>query len=49
MPRVRRHNVLPALFQHLLDRAQRRKIPVSQVGLLAKQLGGGACFSVMTV
>jgi hypothetical protein len=27
VPRVRRQNVLPALFQHLLDRVQSRKIP----------------------
>jgi hypothetical protein len=38
MPRVRRHNVPPALFQHLLDRVQSRKIPASQLELLAKWL-----------
>ena len=38
MPRVRRHNVPPALFQHLLDRVQGRKIPASQLELLAKWL-----------
>lgn len=40
MPRVRRHNVPPALFQHLLDRVQSRKIPASQLELLAKWLDG---------
>jgi hypothetical protein len=38
MPRVRRHNVPPALFQHLLDRVQSRKIPVSQLKILAEWL-----------
>ena len=38
MPRVRRQNVPPALFQHLLDRVQNRKIPASQLELLAKWL-----------
>jgi hypothetical protein len=38
MPRVRRQNVPPALFQHLLDRVQSRKIPASQLALLAKWL-----------
>jgi hypothetical protein len=40
MPRVRRQNVPPALFQHLLDRARSRKIPASQLELLAKWLDG---------
>ena len=40
MPRVRRHNVPPALLQHLLDRVQSRKIPASQLELLAKWLDG---------
>jgi hypothetical protein len=40
MPRVRRQNVPPALFQHLLDRVQSRKIPASQLELLAKWLDG---------
>ena len=40
MPRVRRQNVPPALFQHLLERVQGRKIPASQLELLAKWLGG---------
>ena len=38
MPRVRRQNVPPALFQHLLDRVQSRKLPASQLALLAKWL-----------
>ena len=38
MPKVRRQNVPPALFQHLLDRVQSRKIPASQLELLAKWL-----------
>lgn len=38
MPRVRRQNVPPALFQHLLDRIRSRKIPPSQLELLAKWL-----------
>jgi hypothetical protein len=38
MPRIRRQNVPPALFQHLLDRVQSRKISASQPGLLAKWL-----------
>lgn len=38
MPKVRRQNLPPALFQHLLDRIQSRKIPASQVVLLARWL-----------
>lgn len=38
MPKVRRHNFPPALFQHLLDRVQSRKIPASQLEQLAKWL-----------
>ena len=38
MPRVRRQNVPPALLQHLVDRVQSRKIPASQLELLAKWL-----------
>lgn len=38
MPRVRRQNVPPALFQHLLDRIQSRRIPASQLELPAKWL-----------
>jgi hypothetical protein len=37
---VRRQNVPPALFQHLLNRVQSRKIPASQLELLAKWLDG---------
>jgi len=40
MPKVRRQNVPPALLQHLLDRIQSRKIPASQLELLAKWLDG---------
>ena len=40
MPRVRRYNVPPALFQHLLDRVRSRKIPATQLALLAKWLDG---------
>lgn len=40
MPKVRRQNVPPALFQHLLDRVQSRKITPSQLALLAKWLDG---------
>jgi hypothetical protein len=38
MPRVRRQNAPPALLQHLLDRVESRKIPASQLELLAKWL-----------
>lgn len=38
MPTVRRSNVPPALFQHLVDRIQSRKIQASQLELLAKWL-----------
>ena len=38
MPKVRRHNIPPALFQHLLDRIQSRKIPATQLEWLAKWL-----------
>jgi len=38
VPKVRRHNLPPALFQHLLDRIQSRKIPATQLELLAKWL-----------
>ena len=39
MPRVRRQNVPPALFQHLLDRIQSRKFSASHLEQLAKWLG----------
>lgn len=38
MPKVRRQNLPPALFQHLLDRIQSRMIPATQLELLAKWL-----------
>jgi hypothetical protein len=38
VPRVRRQNLPPALFQHLLDRIQQRKIPATQLELLAQWL-----------
>ena len=40
MPRIRRHHLPPALFQHLLERIQNRKIPASQLQLLARWLDG---------
>lgn len=40
MPRVRRHNVPPALFQHLMDRVQSRKISASQLEQLVRWLDG---------
>lgn len=38
MPKVRRQNLPPALFQHLLERIQSRKIPSRQLELLATRL-----------
>ena len=38
MPRVRRHNLPPQLFAHLLDRVSRRNISAGQFGLLADWL-----------
>jgi hypothetical protein len=38
VPKIRRLNVPPALFQHLLDRIQSRKISASQLELLARWL-----------
>ncbi len=38
MPKIRRQNLPPALFQHLLDRIQQRKIPASQLEMLAEWL-----------
>ncbi len=40
MPRIRRNNVPPALFHHLLDRIQERQIDANQLELLAKWLDG---------
>lgn len=38
MPKVRRHSLPPALFQHLLDRIESRRIPATQLALLAAWL-----------
>ncbi|HEV8525617.1 MAG TPA: hypothetical protein VGQ71_14065 [Terriglobales bacterium] len=38
MPKIRRHNIPPALFQHLLERIQSRRIPATQLELLARWL-----------
>ncbi len=38
MPRIRRENVPPALFQHLLDRIQERRISADQLIQLARWL-----------
>ena len=38
MPKVLRPNLPPALFQHLLDRIQSRKMTASQLELLARWL-----------
>ena len=38
MPKVRRENIPPALFQHLLDRIQSRKISADQLAHLARWL-----------
>lgn len=38
MPRVRRHDLPPALFQHILDRIQERRIDARQLELLARWL-----------
>jgi hypothetical protein len=38
MPKIRRHHLPPALFQHLLTRIQERKIPASQLDLHARRL-----------
>jgi len=38
VPKVRRQNIRPALFQHLLDRIQSRRIPAAQLAQLAKWL-----------
>jgi hypothetical protein len=40
VPRIRRKNVPPALFHHLLDRIQERQIEANQLELLAKWLDG---------
>ena len=38
MPKVRRQDLPPALFHHLLERIQSRKIPSTQLELLAAWL-----------
>jgi hypothetical protein len=38
MPRIRRHNLPPPLFAHLLDRVCRRNVSADQLGLLADWL-----------
>jgi hypothetical protein len=38
MPRVRRKDLPPALFQHLLDRIEQRQIESRQLELLARWL-----------
>jgi len=38
VPKVRRQNLPPALFQHLLDRIQSRQISAGQLQLLAEWL-----------
>ncbi len=38
MPRIRRHHLPPALFRHLLDGIERRRIPASRLELLARWL-----------
>jgi hypothetical protein len=38
MPKIRRSNIPPALFQHLLDRIEARKISAEQLTLFARWL-----------
>ncbi len=38
MPKIRRRDLPPALFHHLLDRIQERRIPADQLVLLARWL-----------
>jgi len=38
VPKVRRQNLPPALFHHLLDRIHSRQIPATQLELLAQWL-----------
>jgi hypothetical protein len=38
LPKVRRQNLPAPLFQHLLERIQSRRIPASQLELLARWL-----------
>ena len=41
MPQIRRANIPPALFQHLLNRIQDRQIPADQLESLARWLDSG--------
>ena len=38
MPKIRRHNLPPALLNHLLDRIRSREISAEQLGLFADWL-----------
>ena len=38
MPKIRRHDIPPGLFQHLLDRIHTRQIPSDQLVLLSTWL-----------
>jgi len=38
MPKIRRQNIPPGIFQHLLDRIQTRKISADQLAQLARWL-----------
>src|SRR5438477_2659387 len=38
MPKIRRHNLPPALLNHLVDRIRSREISADQLGLLADWL-----------
>jgi len=38
VPKIRRKDLPPALFQHLLDRIQNRRISADQLVLLARRL-----------
>jgi len=38
MPKIRRQNLPPALFRHLLDRVESRAIPAGQIEALARWL-----------
>jgi hypothetical protein len=41
MPKIRRHNLPPALLNHLLDRIRSREISAEQLDLLADWLDTG--------
>jgi len=41
VPQIRRHNLPPALLQHLLERIQQRQITADQLGALADWLDTG--------